>query len=98
MRITTSLMGALVSAVTAVSGAATYLTGQQERNRLTTELEHRVWLLAEGLQESTGPLISGAPSKRLNKIIDKVSAGKRVEGIAVFDNSDRLPLSMILLR
>jgi len=90
MRITTRLIVALVIAVTAVSGAATYLTVQQERNRLTTELEHRVWLLAEGLQESTGPLISGAPSKRLNKIIDKVSAGKRVEGIAVFDNSDRL--------
>ena len=93
MRITTRLIVALVIAVTAVSGVATYLTVQQERNRLTTELEHRVWLLAEGLEESTGPLISGAPSKRLDRIIEKISAGKRVEGIAVFDNADR-PVSV----
>ncbi len=93
MRITTRLIVALVFAVTAVSGVASYLTVQQERNRLTAELEHRVWLLAEGLEESTGPLISGAPSRRLDKIIEKVSAGKRVDGIAVFDNADR-PVSV----
>lgn len=93
MRITTRLIVALVIAVTAVSGVATYLTVQQERNRFITELEHRVWLLAEGLEESTGALISGAPSKRLDKIIEKVSAGKRVEGIAVFDSADR-PVSV----
>ncbi|OGP17025.1 MAG: hypothetical protein A2V21_303885 [Deltaproteobacteria bacterium GWC2_55_46] len=84
---------ALVIAVTAVSGIATYLTVQQERDRLTTDLEHRVWLLAEGLKESTGPLIAEAPSKRLDRIVEKISAGKQVEGIAVFDNSGK-PVSL----
>lgn len=89
MRITLRLIVALVIAVTVVAGFFTYLTAQQERSRLTTDTEHRMWLLAEGLKESTGRLISKAPSRRLDKIIEKISADKQVEGIAVFDDAGK---------
>ena len=85
MKITLRLIFALVVAVAGVAGVSAYLTVQSEKARLTSELEHRAWLVSEGLKESVGPIIAKGPSKRLDRIIEKVGASKQIFGIAVYN-------------
>lgn len=85
MKITLRLIFALVIAVAFVAGVSTYLTVQSEKKRVTSELEHRAWLAAEGLKESAGPLIAKGPSKKLDRIIGKMGADKQMFGIAVYN-------------
>src|SRR3990170_7754950 len=85
MKITLRLIFALVIAVASVAGVSAYLTVQSEKARLTLELEHRAWLVSEGIKESVGPVIAKAPSKKLDRIIEKVGASRQIFGIAVYN-------------
>ncbi len=85
MKITLRLIFALVVTVTVVSGLFSYFTVRFEKVRLTRELEHRAWLVAEGLKESVGPLIPKGRSGKLNNILEKIATSKQVVGVAVYD-------------
>ncbi|MDP2167566.1 MAG: trehalose-6-phosphate synthase [Thermodesulfovibrionales bacterium] len=85
MKITLRLITALILAITAVAGVFSYFTVQTEKTRLTAELEHRAWLLAEGLKESVGPLVLKGQSKKLDSIMEKISKDKKIIGVAVYD-------------
>ncbi|MEK7313293.1 MAG: trehalose-6-phosphate synthase, partial [Deltaproteobacteria bacterium] len=85
MKITLRLIVALIIAVTGVAGIFSYFTVQSEKARLTSDLEHRAWLVSEGVKESAGPLIRKGPSKKLDSIAEKISKGKQIIGVAVYD-------------
>ncbi len=87
MKITIRLIFALVIAVACVAGISTYLTIQSEKKRLTSELEHRAWLVTEGLKEAVEPLITKGPSKKLDRIIGKIGEGKQIIGIAIYNTA-----------
>jgi len=87
VKITLRLIFALVIAVACVAGISAYLTVQSEKTRLASELEHRAWLVSEGLKESVGHLIAKGPSKKLDRIIEKMGAGKQIFGIAVYNTA-----------
>ena len=85
MKITLRLILALIVAVTSVAGIFSYFTVQSERARLTSDLEHRAWLVSEGVKEAAGALIAHGPSKKLDRILEKPGTGKQVIGVAVYD-------------
>jgi trehalose 6-phosphate synthase len=85
MKITLRLILSLVIAVTGVAGIFSYFTVQSEKARLTSELEHRAWLVAEGLKESVGPLVLKGQSKKLDGIMERISKDKKIIGVAVYD-------------
>jgi len=85
MKITLRLIFALVIAVAGVAGVSAYITVQSEKARLTSELEHRAWLVSEGLKESVGPLIAKGPSKKLDRIIEKVGSSRQIFGITAYN-------------
>lgn len=89
MKITLRLILALVIAVTCVAGVSSYLTVQSEKSRLTSEIEHRAWLVSEGLKESVGPLIPMGASKKLDSIVEKISRPKQIIGVAVYNGAGR---------
>lgn len=90
MRITLRLAIALVVTVALVAGISSYLNVNSERGRLTSDLEHRAWLVAVGLKEAVGPLVSGGPSKRLDRIAEKISTSKEVFGVVVYNPSGEI--------
>ncbi|KAB2820444.1 MAG: hypothetical protein F9K51_08640, partial [Candidatus Dadabacteria bacterium] len=89
MKITLRLILALIIAVTCVAGVSSYLTVQFEKARLTSELEHRAWLVSEALKESAGPLIPLGPSQKLSSIVEKISRAEQIIGVAVYDVTGR---------
>lgn len=85
MKITLRLIISIIVVVAMVAGIFTYFNIQSERNRLSSDLQHRAWLVAEGLRESVGPLIPQGQSKRLDSIIEKISSSEKIVGVAVYD-------------
>lgn len=86
MKITLRLIVSLVLAAAVVASVFSYLQVQNERNRLTQELDVRASILAESLQESVKELlISNSPAK-LKRFVDRFGNRERLVGIAVFDS------------
>lgn len=85
MKITLRLIVSIVIAVAIVAGISSYFSVQSERKRLTGEIEHRAWLVTEGLKETVSLLIPKGPSKKLDNIVEKISTSKSVFGITVYD-------------
>jgi trehalose 6-phosphate synthase len=87
MKITLRLIITLIIAVTCVAGIFAYFNVQAEKARLTAELEHRAWLVSEGLKGAVGPLVVKGPSKKLDGIVKKFSKGQQVIGVAVYNTT-----------
>lgn len=87
MKITFRLVFSVIIAVALIAAVSSYLNVQAEKKRLEGELEHRAWLVAEGLKESVSALINRNSPDKLGKIIEKISSDQRVVGIAVYDPS-----------
>jgi len=90
MRITLRLVIALIIAVSLVAGISSYLNVQSERDRLTSDLERRAWLVSEGLKEAVSPLVTKGPSKRLDRIAEKISSNKEVFGVIIYNPSGNI--------
>ncbi|MBI5298674.1 MAG: hypothetical protein HY877_00025 [Deltaproteobacteria bacterium] len=82
MKITFRLIISIIMAVTLIAAVSSYFNVQSERKRLENELEHRAWLVTEGLKESVNALINQKPPDKLNKMIEKISSDQRLIGIA----------------
>lgn len=85
MKITARLIVAIVIAVGLVAAVSAYFSVQSEKERLGSEVEHRAWLVAEGMKGSVESLITQGPSKKLDSLVEKISTSKQVLGIAVYD-------------
>src|SRR3970040_2925741 len=85
MRITFRLILSLVIGVTLVASLFTFLQVRQERRRLREEVERRAIVLAESLQESVEPLLDKAPSRNLQRIVERFGNRERLSGVAAYD-------------
>jgi trehalose-6-phosphate synthase len=63
---------------------------QQEKERLTIDLERRSSLLGESLKETIEPLLEKGRPERLQKLVDKFGNRERLAGVAVYDVKDKL--------
>ncbi len=68
----------------------TVLQVQQEKERLTIDLERRASLLGESLKETIEPLIEKGHHQRIQKIVEKFGNRERLAGIAIYNVQDKL--------
>ncbi len=68
----------------------TVIQVQQEKERLTIDLERRASLLGESLKETIEPLIERERFDRLRKFVGKFGNRERLAGVAVYDPQDKL--------
>jgi len=86
MKITARLIVSLVLAAALVASVSAYLQVQDERDRLTHELDVRASILAESLQESVRELLRVNSPARLKRLVDRFGNRDRLVGVAVFDS------------
>jgi trehalose-6-phosphate synthase len=63
---------------------------QQEKERLTIDLQRRTSLLGESLKETIEPLLDKGRPERLQKIVEKFGNRERLAGVAVYNVKDKL--------
>src|SRR3990170_3995688 len=68
----------------------TLMQVQQEKERLTIDLQRRASLLGESLKETVEPLLEKGRPERLQKIVEKFGNRERLAGVAVYDVKDKL--------
>ncbi len=68
----------------------TIIQVQQEKERLTIDLERRASLLGESLKEAIEPLVEKERFARLRKFVEKFGNRERLAGVAVYDAQDKL--------
>lgn len=90
MKITLRLVVSLVLVVGLVAFAFSFYQVQEEKIRLTSDLERRSIILAESLQESVIPLVASDSSKKLNLLVQRFGNRERFQGIAVHDTRAQL--------
>ena len=83
MRVTARLVAALWLAALAVIGGSAFYQVQEDRHRLTQDLERRAALLGEGLKEAVEPVVGKSSRAGLERLLKRF--GKREQGIAVYD-------------
>ena len=90
MKITIRLVVSLVLVVALVAVAFSLYQVQEERIRLTSDLQRRSIILAESLQESVIPLVTSESQKKLNRLVQRFGNRDRFQGIAVHDAHGQL--------
>lgn len=93
MKITFRLIVSLVLVAALVASVSSYLQVQNERDRLTNELEVRTVILGESLQESIKELLRVKSSTRLKRFVNKFGERDKLFGIAVYDSLGKLLMS-----
>src|SRR6516225_2814793 len=96
MRLSIRLNVSLVASVAVVSlGLALYQTNAQRRG-LRREFERRALVVAESLEKSVAPLISGRLTE-LPALMEQFALRERLAGAAVYDNHSH-PLAITSAR
>ncbi len=90
MRINFRVIFSIIIVISILVLLFTLLQVQQEKERLTIDLERRASLLGESLKESIEPLIERGRPERLQKIVEKFGNRERLAGVAVYDAKDKL--------
>src|SRR4030042_2602318 len=90
MKITLRLVVSLVLVVALVAFAFSFYQVQEEKIRLTSDLERRTIVLAESLQESVTPLFKSDSPEKLNRFVQRFGNRDRFQGIAVHDARGQL--------
>ncbi|MGE5284498.1 MAG: alpha,alpha-trehalose-phosphate synthase (UDP-forming) [Actinomycetota bacterium] len=90
MKITLRLVVSLVLVVGLVAMGFSFYQVQEERNRLTSDLQRRSIILAESLQESVIPLVTAESREALNRLVQRIGNRDRFQGIAVHDAHGQL--------
>jgi alpha,alpha-trehalose-phosphate synthase [UDP-forming] len=86
MKITLRLIVSLVLAAALVASVFSYVQVQDERDRLTRELDVRASILAESLQESVKELLRANSPSKLKRLADRFGNRDRLVGVAVYDS------------
>src|SRR3989339_1020649 len=95
MKITLNLIFSLVLVATLVILAFTYVQVQNERDRLTHELDVRAVIMAESLQESVKELLRANSSVRLKRLVERFGGRDRLIGVAIYDSQGTSLISSI---
>ncbi len=86
MKITLKLIFSLVLIATLVVLGFTFFQVQNERNRLTHELDVRAEILTEGLNESVKELLKAKSPVGLKRLVERFGGRERLIGVAVYDS------------
>ncbi len=95
MKITLNLIFSLVFVASLVIFAFTYVQVQNERDRLTHELDVRAVIMAESLQESVKELLRANSPDRLKRLVERFGGRERLIGVAIYDNQGTSLISSI---
>ena len=95
MKITLNLIFSLVLVATLVILAFTYVQVQNERDRLTHELDVRAVIMAESLQESVKELLRANSPDRLKRLVERFGGRDRLIGVAIYDSQGTSLISSI---
>ena len=90
MRITLRVILSLFVVISLIVFLFTVVQVQQEKERMTIDLERRASILAEGLKESLEPLFAKGQVQRLQALVEKFGNRERLAGVAVYDAQDKL--------
>jgi alpha,alpha-trehalose-phosphate synthase [UDP-forming] len=85
VKITIRLIVSLTFVVALVAIGSSFYQVRQERARLVSELQRRVILLDESLQESVVPLIRTGGTRKLARLAERFGDRQRFGGVAIFD-------------
>lgn len=97
MRITLRIILSIFVVVGVIVVLFTVLQVQQEKERMTIDLERRASVLGESLKESIEPLVAKGQFQRLQTIVDKFGNRERLVGVAVFNAQDKLVAANVRL-
>jgi alpha,alpha-trehalose-phosphate synthase [UDP-forming] len=86
MKITVRLIVSLVLAAALVASVSSYVQVQEERDRLSHELDVRASMLAESLQESVRELLRVNSPERLKRLVDRFGNRDKLVGVAILDS------------
>ena len=90
MRITLRVILSIFVVISIIVVLFTVLQVQQEKERMTIDLERRASILGESLKESIEPLFAKGQVQRLQAIVEKFGNRERLAGVAVYDAQDKL--------
>ena len=90
MRITLRVILSIFVVISIIVVLFTVVQVQQEKERMTIDLERRASILGESLKESLEPLFAKGQVQRLQAIVEKFGNRERLAGMAVYDVQDRL--------
>lgn len=85
MKITIRLIVSLVFIIALVAVVFSFHQVRTEKERLTDELQRRVIILAETLQESIKPMLQSKSLERLNRLLERFGNRERLKGVTIFD-------------
>lgn len=88
MKITFRLIFYLITIITLVAFAFSYLQAQQEEDRLKTDLEKRANVIADSLKITVEPLLSLDNSAFLQQIVERFSNREKLVGVDIHDIRD----------
>jgi trehalose 6-phosphate synthase len=97
LRINLRIILSVVVVISVLVLLFTLMQVQQEKERLTIDLERRASLLGESLKETIEPLLEKGRPERLQKIVEKFGNRERLAGVAVYDVKDKLIAATPLL-
>ena len=97
MRITLRIILSIFIVIGVIVVLFTVLQVQQEKERMTMDLERRASVLGESLKESIEPLVAKGLVQRLQKIVEKFGSRERMAGVAVYDAQDKLVAATVRL-
>jgi trehalose-6-phosphate synthase len=89
MRTALKMVLPLIVSVAVVSGLFAWYQVRTERRILRNDLSRRAEILGEGLQESVEPLLDRAPSKNLQRLVERFGDREHLKGVAVYDAAGR---------
>lgn len=87
MKMTLRLIVSIMIAVIMVSGFSSYLSMRSEKERLGSELHHRAWLVTEGMKDSVASFLPQGQSKKLEKLVEKISTSEQVFGVVIYNST-----------
>ncbi|MGQ9571161.1 MAG: alpha,alpha-trehalose-phosphate synthase (UDP-forming) [Thermodesulfovibrionales bacterium] len=90
MKITIRLIVSLLFIIALVATIFSFYQVRAEKVRLTDELERRVIILTESLQESIKPLVQSGALERLSRILERFGNRERLKGVTVFDRQGNI--------
>ncbi len=90
MRITLRIILSIFVVISGLVILFTLIQVQQEKERLTIDLELRASLLGESLKESIEPLVESERFDRLRKFVEKFGRRERLAGVVVYDAQDKM--------
>lgn len=85
MRLAIKVILPLVLIIAFVASVFAFWSANGERVRLTTDLERRSSLIADGLRESLSPLLERNSMDSVTRILNRFSNRERLVGMAVYD-------------